>query len=78
MKLFLSEDIDLSIRFRRLARSLGKRTVVLTRHPLLVSARKVKLYGIWNHLWFMIKVVFTGGRVLTNRSACFMWYEGKR
>jgi glycosyltransferase involved in cell wall biosynthesis len=76
--LYVSEDIDLSIRLRGHARRQGKKTVVLARHPLLTSSRKVKLYGMWKHLWLMMKIVFTRGKSLQDREACFMWYEGRR
>lgn len=78
MGLYVSEDIDLSIRLRKLARERGGRTVVLHAHPLLTSARKVKLYGLWRHVSLMAKVVLSGGKTLTNREACSMWYDGQR
>jgi len=77
-RLFVSEDIDISIRLRKLGRALGKRTVVLHRHPLLTSSRKVKLHGVWKHVWFVLKVAFTFGKPLTNREACPIWYDGRR
>ena len=43
-ELFAGEEIDLSQRLKRLARAKKKRIVILHRHPLLTSARKVHLY----------------------------------
>ena len=43
-ELFAGEEIDLSRRLKRLARERKKRIVILHRHPLLTSARKMHLY----------------------------------
>jgi glycosyltransferase involved in cell wall biosynthesis len=77
-RLYVSEDIDLSLRLRRLAREQGKTTVVLSGHPILTSSRKVKLYGIWRHIALMVRIVLTGGKSLKNREDCALWYDGKR
>jgi glycosyltransferase involved in cell wall biosynthesis len=75
---FACEEIDLSIRLNRLARTERKKIVILHRHPILTSARKIHLYSLREHLWFLIKVLVTGGRVLSNRKACHIWYDGRR
>lgn len=76
--LYASEEVELSRRLKRIARR-GRRTfVILHRHPLLTSDRKLRLYG-WGELaWFMVKTVVSGGRTLRNRKDCFAWYDGKR
>ena len=55
LKLFASEEIDLSKRLKKLARQEGKKIVILHRHPLLTSARKLSLYTGREYLRF-----FTG------------------
>ena len=77
-ELFVSEELDLSIRLKKLARRKGRRMVILTRHPLLTSARKLHLYSHAEHAWFMLKTVLTGGRTLRARDKCEIWYDGRR
>ena len=76
-ELFAAEEIDLSIRLKRLARKHRKRIVILRQHPLITSARKLHLYTFREHLGFMIKASFFR-RTLSNRDACFTWYDGRR
>lgn len=77
-ELFAGEEIDLSIRLKRLARKYRKRIVILRGHPLLTSARKIHLYTFREHLGFLIRASFFRNRTLTNRKACFTWYDGRR
>jgi hypothetical protein len=41
---FAAEEIDLFRRLKREARRTGRRIVILTRHPLVTSGRKARLY----------------------------------
>lgn len=77
-RLFVSEEIDLSKRLLRLARQRRKQAVILNAHPLLTSSRKTHLYTTREHLWFIARTIFSGGRTLRNRDACHVWYDGKR
>ena len=52
-ELFAGEEIDLSRRLKQLARARRKRIVILHRHPLVTSARKIHLYTPWEHLRFL-------------------------
>jgi glycosyltransferase involved in cell wall biosynthesis len=76
-ELFAGEEIDLSIRLKRLARKHRKRIVILRQHPLITSARKLHLYTFRELLGFTIKAGFFR-RTLSNREACFTWYDGRR
>ena len=76
-ELFAGEELELSTRLKRLARQTGRRIVILNRHPLKTSARKLKLYSLWEHLKLLFQVSFNR-RVLTNRDACILWYDGRR
>lgn len=76
--LFVSEELDLSNRLWVVARARRKRGVILRRHPLVTSGRKMHLYKPRDHLWFLVKAIFTGGRTLRDRDACYVWYDGKR
>lgn len=77
--LYASEEIDLSQRLNRLARQRRlPRLRILTRHPLLTSGRKARLYTPWEGLRFMLKTAFSFGRTLNRRDACPIWYDGRR
>ena len=77
-ELYASEEIDLFRRLKRLARRDKRAIVILHRHPLLTSDRKLRLYG-WGELFrFMVKTVVSRGRTLRSRKDCFAWYDGRR
>lgn len=77
-ELFVSEELDLSQRLAALARTRKKRMIILRRHPLLTSARKMKLYGHGAHLKFLLKLLWRRGRLLRQREECAIWYDGRR
>jgi glycosyltransferase involved in cell wall biosynthesis len=77
-ELYASEEIDLFRRLKRLARRDKRAIVILHRHPLLTSDRKLRLYG-WGELFrFLAKTVVSRGRTLRSRKDCFAWYDGRR
>lgn len=77
-ELFAGEELDLSHRLKKLARESGRKIVILHRHPLLTSARKMRLYKP-RELWgFFLRAAFNQKKVLTNRDACAPWYDGRR
>ena len=76
--LYASEELDLFRRLKRLARKRGRSIVILHRHPLLTSDRKVRLYRWHEHLGFLLKTFATGGRTLRRREDCTVWYDGRR
>jgi len=76
-KLYASEEIEFSQRLKILARSRNKKIVILRRHPLVTSARKLHLYSGREHLRFMWKAARNPG-ILTNRDECPTWYDGRR
>lgn len=77
-ELFASEEIELSKRLKKLARAERKKIVILHRHPILTSARKIHLYTAREHFLFLAKTVLVGGRTLNSREACHTWYDGRR
>ena len=76
-KMFAAEELDLSQRLKKLARETGKRLVVLSRHPLLTSARKLHLYSLREHLRLIFRIAWNRD-VLTQRESCHLWYDGRR
>jgi len=76
-KLYAGEELELSKRLKELARVTNRPIVILHRHPLVTSARKLRLYS-WREY---LRLVFRAGlnrRTLTDREACYMWYDGRR
>jgi glycosyltransferase involved in cell wall biosynthesis len=77
-ELFAGEELDLSLRLKKHARPSGRRIVILHRHPLLTSARKLHLYSNWELLRFFCKAAFAHRKILRSREACHPWYDGRR
>jgi glycosyltransferase involved in cell wall biosynthesis len=77
-ELYASEEIELFRRLKRLARRKGRSIVILHRHPLVTSSRKVRLYGWREMLRFMLRTVARRGSTLRSRAECFAWYDGRR
>lgn len=76
-ELFAGEELELSQRLGQAAKESGKQLIILHRHPLLTSARKMRLYSFREHLGLLLRV-FRDPRTLTNREACYLWYDGRR
>ena len=77
-ELYAAEEIDLSIRLKRVARKEGRSMVILHRHPLLTSARKAHLYTVREMTGMMLRALLTGGRSLRDKKSCYAWYDGRR
>lgn len=77
-QLYASEEIDFSRRLGILARSRGLRVVILNRHRILTSARKMHLITGREFLAFLLRLCLSGGRSLRSRAACAPWYNGRR
>ena len=77
-ELFASEELDLSKRLKPLAKERGKKIIILHRHPLVTSPRKLHLYTAREHLFFLVKTVMSWGRTLNSREQCYTWYDGRR
>jgi glycosyltransferase involved in cell wall biosynthesis len=77
-ELFASEEIDLFRRLKRIARRRRQAIVILTRHPLQTSDRKLRLYSGREMLRFYLRLVLRGGRTLRNPEDSFIWYDGRR
>ena len=77
-ELYAGEEIDLSQRLKKLGRQQGRKLVILHRHPLKTSARKLKLYSSREIVVFFVRAVFNRRRMLTSREAAHIWYDGRR
>ena len=76
--LYASEEIDLFVRLKRIARRRGRRIAILHRHPLRTSGLKLQLYTSGEFLGFLAKTIVTRGRTLRSRTDCHAWYDGRR
>ncbi|MBV8141176.1 MAG: glycosyltransferase [Verrucomicrobia bacterium] len=77
-ELFVAEEIDFSKRLKELARSRGEQVIILHRHPIETSARKVHLYS-WNeHMLFLLRSFCGLGKTFKDPKACAPWYDGRR
>jgi len=76
--LFASEELELSNRLKKLARRERKKIVILHRHPILTSARKLRLYTPREHFRFITRTILRGGKTLNSREECHQWYDGRR
>ncbi len=77
-QLFASEEIDFSRRVQVEARRLQKRFIILHRHPLLTSDRKLHLYAPREYLWLLWQTLWHRGQNLQDRASCPLWYDGRR
>jgi glycosyltransferase involved in cell wall biosynthesis len=75
---FAAEELEFGRRLKKLARGTKRRIVILHRHPLGTSGRKIELYSPWETLWMLARAVLTGGRSLRNRETTHLWYDGRR
>jgi glycosyltransferase involved in cell wall biosynthesis len=77
-ELFASEEIELSKRLKKLGRCKGKKVIILHKHPMLTSSRKMRLYSRRDYFRFFVRNVLSLGKGLKSRNECFPWYDGRR
>ena len=75
---YAAEELDLSLRLKKLARETKRKIVILHRHPIQTSARKMKLYTGRELGGFFLRSIFNHRRTIRSREAAFMWYDGRR
>jgi glycosyltransferase involved in cell wall biosynthesis len=77
-ELFAAEELDLCLRLKKLARATRRKIIILHRHPIKTSARKMKLYSSRELLVFFARSIFNHRRTMRNRDAAYLWYDGRR
>jgi glycosyltransferase involved in cell wall biosynthesis len=77
-ELFVAEELELSKRLKQFARGQGRGIVILHRHPLVTSARKMRLYTRREHFRFLAKAIFNQRRAMTSPQEAHLWYDGRR
>jgi len=76
--MYAAEEIDLSRRLQRHARRTGQRFLILHRHPLLTSARKLQLYSGREIGAQLLRLALQPRAALRDRSQLGIWYDGRR
>jgi glycosyltransferase involved in cell wall biosynthesis len=77
LELYATEELELSQRLKQFAKENGRKVVILHRHPLVTSARKMHLYTVREHLRLLFRLS-RNRQVLGSREACHLWYDGRR
>jgi glycosyltransferase involved in cell wall biosynthesis len=77
-RLYAAEEIDLFRRLKRLARGTGRTIVILHRHPLMTSDRRVHLYSGREMLAFASRTLLKGPWAFRSRAGASPWYDGRR
>jgi len=79
LRFFAGEEIDLALRLqKRIGRRDKQGTVILHRHPLVTSGRKLRLYRKGEMGRFLLKSLFRPMKTTTSRDDCDLWYDGRR
>ncbi|MDB6037838.1 MAG: hypothetical protein JWM99_1679 [Verrucomicrobiales bacterium] len=77
-KLFATEEIEFSIRLKKLAQLHTRKVVIIRSFPLITSVRKFHLYSAFEHTRFLLKTALRPKTVLRQREECALWYDGRR
>jgi len=77
-ELYAAEELELSQRLKKLARERKQRVIILHRHPITTSARKMSLYTPGELGGFLFRSIFQHRKTIRNREAAYMWYDGRR
>jgi len=78
-ELFVSEEIDLSIRLNREARRRQLEPLAVIEDALIkTSGRKLDLYSTREHLVFLWKTATSFSGAMREPEACHIWYDGRR
>jgi len=75
---YAGEELEFCRRLKKQARASKRRIVILHRHPIKTSGRKIDLYSPWETLWMLARAMMTGGRSLRCRETTHLWYDGRR
>ncbi len=77
-ELFAAEELELSLRLKKMARATQRKIVILHRHPIKTSARKMKLYSSREMGAFFVRSIFNHRRTMRDKDAAYLWYDGRR
>jgi hypothetical protein len=75
---FTGEDLELSQRLKKLAKETGKQLVILYRHPIVTSARRMRDYTALTPIKVLYRIIFDPHHFTTSREGTHLWYDGRR
>lgn len=78
LETFAGEDWEFGQRLQTLAMGMGKRFVVLHRHPVVTSARRMKTYFVITPFRALYHIIFLPRRISINCEKARRWYDGRR
>jgi glycosyltransferase involved in cell wall biosynthesis len=76
--LYVSEDVAFFWALKRLPGVGRRRMAILSRHPVMTSARKAHLYTPAEFAAFYWRMLISGGRTMRRADDCPIWYDGRR
>lgn len=76
--LYAADEIYLSGLLKRWGRQRHLKFTILKRHPLITSARKLKLYSGWEMAKQCLKVILSPRSALHDKKKLPIWYDGRR
>ncbi|MCP5244695.1 MAG: glycosyltransferase [Burkholderiales bacterium] len=76
--LYAADEITLSRSLKKWGRKHGLKFTILTRYPLVTSARKLKLYSGREIASQFFQVLMNPRKTLQNKSKLPIWYDGRR
>lgn len=77
-EMFAADEIDLSELLKKWGRKRSLKFTILTRHPLVTSPRKVKLYTGREIASQIFSVMFSPRKALQDKKKLPIWYDGRR
>jgi len=77
-ELYAADEISLSEHLKRWGRQRGLQFIILTKHPLETSSRKVALYSGREIAGQILRVLLHPRRTLQNKKQLSIWYDGRR
>ncbi|MGO8764216.1 MAG: glycosyltransferase [Limisphaerales bacterium] len=78
LETFAGEDLEFGWRLQKLAKETGKRFVILHRHPILTSARRLKEHSPLVSFKMLYYILFVPRRIKISREKARRWYDGRR
>ncbi len=76
--IYALEEIELSKRLKKWGRQRGLRFVILSKHPLHTSSRKITLYSPREIALQILRVFLSRRRTLRDKRHLSVWYDGRR
>jgi len=78
LETFCGEDWELGQRLQKLAKETGKRFVILHRHSILTSARRLKEHSPLVSFKMLYYILFVPRRIKNSREKARRWYNERR